>query len=124
MKRIYTLIQLSRNDIRAKYANSILGIVWAFAMPLVTILVFWYVFQLGFKNLPVCIAKTQYSLSTDPKKLGRPTGFVVNVSDVSLSAGAGFLVVLTGNIMTMPGLSKTPAANFVDVVDGNIVGLF
>lgn len=53
MKRIYTLIQLSRNDIRAKYANSILGIVWAFAMPLVTILVFWYVFQLGFKNLPV-----------------------------------------------------------------------
>ncbi len=80
--------------------------------------------KMGFKNLPVCIAKTQYSLSTDPKKLGRPTGFVVNVSDVSLSAGAGFLVVLTGNIMTMPGLSKTPAANFVDVVDGKIEGLF
>ncbi len=80
--------------------------------------------KMGFKNFPVCIAKTQYSLSTDPKKLGRPTGFVVNVSDVFLSAGAGFLVVLTGNIMTMPGLSKTPAANFVDVVDGKIKGLF
>ena len=80
--------------------------------------------NMGFSNIPVCIAKTQYSLSTDPKKLGRPTGFSVFVNDVSLSAGAGFLVVLTNNVMTMPGLSKTPAANFVDVVDGKIQGLF
>lgn len=80
---------------------------------------------LGFGNLPVCIAKTQYSLSDDQHKLGRPTGFTVNVRDVYVSAGAGFVVVLTGAIMTMPGLSKTPAAYGIDVDEnGRITGLF
>ena len=81
--------------------------------------------ELGFGNLPVCIAKTQYSLSDDQHKLGRPTGFTVNVRDVYVSAGAGFVVVLTGAIMTMPGLSKTPAAYGIDVDEnGRITGLF
>ena len=80
---------------------------------------------LGFGNLPVCIAKTQYSLSDDQYKLGRPTGFTVHVRDVYVSAGAGFVVVLTGAIMTMPGLSKSPAAYGIDVKeDGKITGLF
>lgn len=80
---------------------------------------------LGFGNLPVCIAKTQYSLSDDQYKLGRPTGFTVNVRDVYVSAGAGFVVVLTGAIMTMPGLSKSPAAYGIDVNEnGKITGLF
>lgn len=80
---------------------------------------------LGFADLPVCIAKTQYSLSDDQHKLGRPTGFTVNVRDVYVSAGAGFVVVLTGAIMTMPGLSKSPAAYGIDVdTDGKITGLF
>ncbi|MDE7311362.1 MAG: formate--tetrahydrofolate ligase [Eubacterium sp.] len=80
---------------------------------------------LGFGNLPVCIAKTQYSLSDDQYKLGRPSGFTVNVRDVYVSAGAGFVVVLTGAIMTMPGLSKTPAAYGIDVdASGKITGLF
>lgn len=81
--------------------------------------------ELGFGNLPICIAKTQYSLSDDQHKLGRPTGFTVNVRDVYVSAGAGFVVVLTGAIMTMPGLSKTPAAYGIDVDEhGKITGLF
>ena len=76
-------------------------------------------------GLPVCIAKTQYSLSDDPAKLGRPTGFDITVRDVRLSNGAGFVVVLTGDIMTMPGLPKKPAANSIDVdADGTITGLF
>lgn len=80
---------------------------------------------LGFGNLPVCIAKTQYSLSDDQYKLGRPTGFTITVRDVYVSAGAGFVVVLTGAIMTMPGLSKTPAAYGIDVAEnGRITGLF
>ncbi len=80
---------------------------------------------LGFGSLPVCIAKTQYSLSDDQYKLGRPTGFTVNVRDVYVSAGAGFVVVLTGAIMTMPGLSKSPAAYGIDVNEnGKITGLF
>lgn len=80
---------------------------------------------LGFGNLPVCIAKTQYSLSDDQYQLGRPTGFTINVRDVYVSAGAGFIVVLTGAIMTMPGLSKTPAAYGIDVDEsGKITGLF
>lgn len=81
--------------------------------------------ELGFGNLPVCIAKTQYSLSDDQHKLGRPKDFTVQVRDVYVSAGAGFVVVLTGAVMTMPGLSKTPAAYGIDV-DGNgkITGLF
>lgn len=79
---------------------------------------------LGMEELPVCIAKTQYSLSDDPKRLGRPEGFTITVREISLSAGAGFIVCLTGDIMTMPGLPKQPAAEQIDVVDGKIVGLF
>ena len=81
--------------------------------------------ELGFGNLPVCIAKTQYSFSDDMTKLGAPTGFKVTVKNVKVSAGAGFIVVLTGDIMTMPGLPKIPAAEKIDVTsDGKIVGLF
>ena len=81
--------------------------------------------QMGFGSMPVCMAKTQYSLSDDQNKLGRPTGFTINVRDVYVSAGAGFVVVLTGAIMTMPGLPKVPAANNIDVNnDGVITGLF
>ena len=81
--------------------------------------------NLGYGNLPVCIAKTQYSLSDDPKALGKPEGFTITVRDVRLSAGAGFVVVLTGDIMTMPGLPKNPAAFNIDCDnEGNIKGLF
>ncbi|PNV59685.1 formate--tetrahydrofolate ligase [Clostridium sp. chh4-2] len=81
--------------------------------------------EMGFGSFPVCMAKTQYSLSDDQTKLGRPTGFEINVRDVYVSAGAGFVVVLTGAIMTMPGLPKKPAADNIDVNDdGVIVGLF
>ncbi len=80
---------------------------------------------LGYGKLPVCIAKTQYSFSDDPKKLGAPTGFTVAVKNVKVSAGAGFIVVLTGDIMTMPGLPKLPAAERIDVDEcGKITGLF
>lgn len=74
--------------------------------------------DMGFGNLPVCMAKTQYSLSDDQTKLGRPSGFTINVRDAYVSAGAGFVVALTGSIMTMPGLPKKPAADSIDV-DGN-----
>lgn len=81
--------------------------------------------KLGYGSFPVCMAKNQYSLSDDPKLLGRPEGFEVNVREVYVSAGAGFVVVLTGAIMTMPGLPKEPAAYRIDVDDdGRIVGLF
>lgn len=81
--------------------------------------------RLGFGNLPVCMAKTQYSLSDDANKLGRPEGFTLTVRDAYVCAGAGFVVVLTGNIMTMPGLSAKPTAYEIDVNDdGKIVGLF
>lgn len=81
--------------------------------------------DLGFSHLPICMAKTQYSFSDDPTKLGAPDGFTVTVKNVRVSAGAGFLVVLTGDIMTMPGLPKVPAAEKIDVDEnGNIVGLF
>jgi formate--tetrahydrofolate ligase len=81
--------------------------------------------DMGFGSFPVCMAKTQYSLSDDPKKLGRPEGFTLNVRDVYVNAGAGFVVALTGSIMTMPGLSKSPAAFGIDVNDdGVITGLF
>ncbi|MBO5200558.1 MAG: formate--tetrahydrofolate ligase [Clostridia bacterium] len=80
--------------------------------------------ELG-QGMPVCIAKTQYSLSDNEKALGRPTGFTVTVREVKISAGAGFIVALTGSIMTMPGLPKVPAANNIDVSDdGKIIGLF
>ena len=81
--------------------------------------------ELGFGKLPVCMAKTQYSLSDDATLLGRPEGFEMNVREAYVSAGAGFVVVLTGTVMTMPGLSKAPAAYNIDVnEDGKIVGLF
>ena len=81
--------------------------------------------DMGFGNLPVCMAKTQYSLSDDQPKLGRPTGFTINVRDAYVSAGAGFVVALTGSIMTMPGLPKKPAAENIDVdKNGRITGLF
>ncbi len=81
--------------------------------------------QMGFGSLPVCMAKTQYSLSDDQNKLGRPTDFTIQVRDAYVSAGAGFVVVLTGAIMTMPGLPKKPAANDIDVdASGRITGLF
>ncbi len=81
--------------------------------------------DMGMGNFPVCMAKTQYSLSDDPKKLGRPDGFTLNVREVYVSAGAGFVVAITGTIMTMPGLPKVPAANSIDVNnEGVITGLF
>jgi len=81
--------------------------------------------ELGYGNLPVCLAKSQYSLSDDPKKLGRPRGFRCTVRDARLSAGAGFVVPLLGDIMTMPGLPKAPAAEKIDLTsDGLIKGLF
>ena len=80
---------------------------------------------LGFGKLPICVAKTQYSFSDDPKKLGAPEDFTVTIRKVKVSAGAGFVVVLTGDIMTMPGLPKVPAAEKIDVTEeGKIVGLF
>ena len=81
--------------------------------------------EMGYGKMPVCIAKTQYSFSDDPTKLGAPDGFTVTVRNVKVSAGAGFIVVLTGDIMTMPGLPKVPAAMKIDVdEDGKITGLF
>ena len=81
--------------------------------------------EMGLDKLPVCIAKTQYSFSDDPTKLGAPEGFTVTVRNVKISAGAGFIVVLTGDIMTMPGLPKVPAAEKIDVDEnGKITGLF
>lgn len=80
--------------------------------------------KMGFGNLPVCMAKNQYSLSDDPNALGRPEGFNVNIREVYVSAGAGFVVAITGTVMTMPGLPKIPAAENIDVVDDKITGLF
>ncbi|MBO6159146.1 MAG: formate--tetrahydrofolate ligase [Firmicutes bacterium] len=81
--------------------------------------------ELGYGSFPVCIAKTQYSLSDNQKKLGRPSGFKITIREISVSAGAGFVVALAGDIMTMPGLPKVPAAENIDIdEDGNITGLF
>ena len=81
--------------------------------------------ELGFSNYPICMAKTQYSFSDDPKKLGAPKDFKVKISNLKVSAGAGFIVALTGEIMTMPGLPKVPASENIDVdAQGNITGLF
>ena len=81
--------------------------------------------SMGFGNMPVCMAKNQYSLSDDAKKLGRPTDFDIHIREAYVSAGAGFVVALTGAVMTMPGLPKVPAANNIDVTeDGQITGLF
>ncbi len=78
----------------------------------------------GWDKLPICMAKTQYSLSDDPLKLGRPTGFRITIRELKPSVGAGFIVALTGDVMTMPGLPKVPAALNMDVVDGKVTGLF
>ncbi|MBR6531580.1 MAG: formate--tetrahydrofolate ligase, partial [Clostridia bacterium] len=81
--------------------------------------------ELGFENLPICVAKTQYSFSDDPTKLGAPENFTVTIKNVKVSAGAGFIVVLTGDIMTMPGLPKVPAAEKIDVDENGVIsGLF
>ena len=81
--------------------------------------------KLGFDKMPICMAKTQYSMTDDPTVLGRPSGFRITVRDIKISRGAGFLVALTGDIMTMPGLPKVPAANNIDILpSGEIVGLF
>ena len=81
--------------------------------------------KLGFVNFPICMAKTQYSLTDDPKVLGRPSGFKITIRDITISAGAGFIVALTGEIMKMPGLPKVPAAEKIDVdFEGKIKGLF
>ncbi len=81
--------------------------------------------ELGYGNLPICMAKNQYSLSDDPKKLGRPQNFSINIREVYVNAGAGFVVAITGTVMTMPGLPKKPAAEHIDVNDeGVITGLF
>ena len=81
--------------------------------------------ELGYKNVPICMAKTQYSFSDDKNKVGRPEGFKVNIKDIKIAAGAGFAVAYSGDIMTMPGLPKVPAANNIDITDdGKIVGLF
>ena len=80
---------------------------------------------MGYGNLPVCMAKNQYSLSDDATKLGRPEGFNINIREVYVNAGAGFVVAITGTVMTMPGLPKQPAAFNIDVTDeGKITGLF
>ncbi|HTZ70024.1 MAG TPA: formate--tetrahydrofolate ligase, partial [Acetobacteraceae bacterium] len=81
--------------------------------------------EAGFGALPVCMAKTQYSFSADPSLLGAPEDFTLPVRDVRLSAGAGFVVALCGDVMTMPGLPRVPAANSIGLgADGEIVGLF
>jgi formate--tetrahydrofolate ligase len=81
--------------------------------------------DLGYGNLPICMAKTQYSFSDDPAKLGAPRNYRISVRNLKVSAGAGFLVALTGDIMTMPGLPKVPAAEKIDVDEnGVITGLF
>ena len=81
--------------------------------------------KLGYDKIPVCMAKTQYSLSDDPHLLGRPQGFSITIREVTVSSGAGFLVALTGAVMTMPGLPRVPAANNMSIdKDGTIVGLF
>ena len=100
----YTVIQFSRDRDNPTYAR---------------------LAELGFSNLPICMAKNQYSLSDDPKKLGRPEGFDITIREIYVNAGAGFLVALTGDIMTMPGLPKKPAAEGIDVDENGVIsGLF
>lgn len=81
--------------------------------------------KLGLEHLPICVAKTQYSLSDQPHLLGSPEGFTITVRELRISAGAGFIVAITGDLMIMPGLPKRPAATRIDIdEDGNITGLF
>ena len=79
--------------------------------------------KFGLENLPICIAKTQYSFSDNAKQLGVAKDFVFSIEDLVINAGAGFIVVIAGNIMRMPGLPKEPQAKHIDMVDGDIVGL-
>ncbi len=78
----------------------------------------------GYGHYPVCVAKTQYSFSTDAQKRGAPDNHVINIREVRLAAGAEFVVMICGDIMTMPGLPKLPSATEIDLVDGKVVGLF
>jgi formate--tetrahydrofolate ligase len=78
----------------------------------------------GYGHYPVCVAKTQYSFSTDPQLRGAPSGHTINIREVRLAAGAEFVVMICGDIMTMPGLPKVPSANKIDIIDGKVVGLF
>ena len=80
--------------------------------------------ELNLDKKPICMAKTQYSLSDDAKKLGRPTGFYITIREVKVSNGAGFIVALAGSILTMPGLPKVPAAEKIDIVNEKIIGIF
>jgi formate--tetrahydrofolate ligase len=81
--------------------------------------------SMGYGHFPVCVAKTQYSFSTDPQLRGAPSGHVVNIREVRLAAGAEFIVMICGDMMTMPGLPKTPSAASIDIgADGRVVGLF
>ncbi|MBQ1421849.1 MAG: formate--tetrahydrofolate ligase, partial [Firmicutes bacterium] len=81
--------------------------------------------ELGYDNIPICMAKTQYSFSDDPTLLGAPRGFTVKVRDLKVSAGAGFIVALTGSVMTMPGLPKVPSAEKIDIDENGVIsGLF
>ncbi|MFT5301033.1 MAG: formate--tetrahydrofolate ligase, partial [Mariniblastus sp.] len=81
--------------------------------------------KLGLEELPICMAKTQKSLSDDPTKIGRPTGFTVTVREIEIAAGAGFLIPITGDMMRMPGLPATPASENIDIDEnGEITGLF
>src|SRR5256885_15090031 len=92
--------------------------------PRSTLFPYTTLFRSGFAKLPVCIAKTQYSFSDNPKLLGAPSGWTLNVTDASLSAGAGFVVVIAGNMMLMPGLPKVSRAASVDVnANGEIIGI-
>ena len=79
--------------------------------------------KLGLSHYPVCVAKTQYSFSADPKAYGCPQGFDFDINDIVINRGAEFIVAIAGEMMRMPGLPKVPAANNIDIVDGNIVGL-
>ena len=80
--------------------------------------------KLGYGNLPICMAKTQYSLSDDPSKLGRPSNFRITVRKINISAGAGFIVALTGDIMKMPGLPKVPAAQRIDIDENGVISKY
>ena len=80
--------------------------------------------EAGYGHYPVCVAKTQYSFSTDAQLRGAPENHVINIREVRLAAGAEFVVMVCGDIMTMPGLPKVPSANKIDLVDGKVVGLF
>ena len=119
---VYTLDDSLEEKIARWRARSMAQRVWSFSETARAKLERYA--EWGFGALPVCIAKTQYSLTDDPKAMGAPTGWTLQVTDVSLSAGAGFVVAVAGNMMLMPGLPSHPRALEIDVdEDGNIVGV-